>query len=351
MAPSEEVGSHPAQYTRKLWGEGYAADVYDDRYAERYDQLWQENPDWSGEVDNYLESFRQVLTPETRWLDAGCGTGWFLSKFPGIPRAGMDIAPAMLRQAAKANPDALFFREADFRSDVPEWHDSWDLISATGQGWGYVDHLSEIATIIDNWARWLTPTGTLFIQAADLADLTGLERAQYYDIEAPPTDPIAITGVIWSIRDAAGLHPNQIWPSFDLWIRWLRKRFRRIEVVVWPHDPEFLPVPRRLILASAKRLPGDDGPTEIIHRHLHEREAVPGALPGPITVPLDGVPTDAEVPGDDAASESHPLPGPGQPIPGRRLVDQPLSYLIGRVRPTEAAFWSSAWRRVRRRLR
>jgi hypothetical protein len=58
-------------------------------------------------------------------------------------RAGVDLSTAMLARARAANPDARFFREDDIRHDVPEWHDAWDLVSSTGQAWGYVDFIGE----------------------------------------------------------------------------------------------------------------------------------------------------------------------------------------------------------------
>lgn len=363
---------HAEHYTRKLYGEGYVTNLYDDEYAEQYDELWQLNPEWRAEVEHYVESFRQCLDPGDRWLDVGCGTGWFLSQFPGVERAGLDISPAMLRRAEVSNPDALFFRQGDFRVDVPEWHDSWDLVSATGQCWGYVDHISEIATIVDNMAKWTAPEGTLMVQAPDLWDLTGLRRNEHYDTEAPADDPIHIVGVLWSIRDEAGVHPTQIWPQFDVWVRWLSAWFRRIEIVWWPHDPPMLPCPRRLLLATGKREDGDDTPVEIIERDLFGGLRTPrptGEPPKPVVMParvtaaaaagtapiadvVASVETDTHhAPGlrrsDDVPSEPV-VPGPGERIPGRRLLDQPFSYLLGRIRPGDPAFWRALARRVRR---
>ncbi|MHC5820258.1 MAG: methyltransferase domain-containing protein [Nostoc sp.] len=43
-----------------------------------------------------------------KWLEVACGTGYFLSCFPEIERAGLDISPAMLKVAKQANPARIF---------------------------------------------------------------------------------------------------------------------------------------------------------------------------------------------------------------------------------------------------
>src|SRR5882724_9611128 len=87
-------------------------DLYDEAYATSYDERFLLN-DCQVRSDHELEIVSRLLVPGEPWLDVACGTGYVLSRFPGVPRAGLDLAPAMLKQAGEANPDALFLREAD----------------------------------------------------------------------------------------------------------------------------------------------------------------------------------------------------------------------------------------------
>lgn len=352
--------------------------LYGTHYAEVYDGLWQENPLWAPEAEHYLESFRQVLDPGDRWLDVGCGTGWFLSRFPGVRRAGVDLSPAMIERAKAANPDAEFFHEGDIRDDVDAWHGAFDLVSSTGQAWCYVDRLSDIEQVAGNMARWTSPQGRVLLQGPGIRDLTGLPVAEHFDQVAPPRDPVSLTAVTWSFRDDAGLHENMIWPSFDTWVRWFSTWFRHIEIITWPWDPPppVLTMPRRLLVASGKRTDGDDSPVVISERPLFPDQQVdPVAAVGPtlavgpigasgteVLAPPEGAATAAGGPGrsaggvSDGPGHDRPSPAgsedrqhqPGRKIPGQRLVDQPLSYLLGRIQPTRRSFWRSVAKRLRR---
>jgi SAM-dependent methyltransferase len=341
-------------------------ELYGQEYAGQYEHLWQHNPIWAPEAGHYVRTLGSLIEEDTKWLDAGCGTGWFLSQFPGVSRAGVDLSPSMLEHARKANPDALFFRNGDLRDDVPEWHDAWDLVSSTGQAWGYVDTMRDVQTVADNLARWTSPSGTCMVQPPDIFDLTGLVIPYYFHGETPPKGTARITGAIWNYYDEAGVHENQIWPSLDIWVEWLSVHFRTIEVVTWPHDPPFpyLYGGRRLLIARDKRADLDDGSATdvIVHPvpevsaeeagepHASDPEELASSVPVPVPVPVpvaDGERSADPLP--TIYSRDHAVPGlPAGRLPGRGLYDQPLSYLISRVRPFDPAFWRSAARRGRK---
>src|SRR4051794_2982724 len=101
--------------------------LYGPDYAAAYDGDWQESEIWGREAAHHVRTISSLLTPGAEWLDVGCGTGWFLSQFPDVERAGTDYSPSMLDKARVANPSAKFFVENDARVDVPDWHDRWDL--------------------------------------------------------------------------------------------------------------------------------------------------------------------------------------------------------------------------------
>ena len=257
--------------------------LYGGEYAKRFNTIWHDSDIWRPEAENHIRTLQELVKPDTRWLDVGCGTGWMLSHFPDTERAGMDISPSMLAEARAANPTARFFREGDLRDDVPEWHDAWTLVSCNGAPWSYLDSMEEIHQVVKNLAAWTAPDGQCYLGIFDLTDYTGI-KAPY----PPPgqerwIDIPVITGVFWSFYDAGGLHQNMIAPSIEYWIDLFCKEFRKVEILRWPHDPPFLLLPRRLLLASEKRQPGDTSEAEIVFHPVPELPDGPKGLVDPIT--------------------------------------------------------------------
>lgn len=328
--------------------------LYGKSYAEGYAALWQDDDAWQPETRNHLASIAGLVGPGRRWLDVGCGTGYFLSKFPGVERAGTDLSPSMLDEARAANPDALFFREGDFRDDVPEWHDQWDVVTCTGQPWSYLKTIEEFHLLVENLARWTAPDGVCFVPLLDLADLTGISTP-YPPINEPRVlGELVVTGAIWSSNDVGGgVHRNMLAPALGYWLELFSEHFHRVEVVRWPHEPTFLPIARRNVLASGKRRPGEDGPTEIVYHPIPpSTEIAEAEMVEPIHdagASDDGSPIDAMPEAGPVADVHETAEVPVGRLPGRGLYDQPLSYLVGRVRPWSPAFWRSARRRVTRR--
>jgi ubiquinone/menaquinone biosynthesis C-methylase UbiE len=118
--------------------------TYDEQYARTYDERFILSEHYRSKNEFEVEVLTELLQDGGHWLDVACGTGYFLSRFPGVPRAGLDISPAMLARAREANPDALFFREGDFTEDVPEWHGQWDLVTCMWYAYGMVESLAEV---------------------------------------------------------------------------------------------------------------------------------------------------------------------------------------------------------------
>lgn len=320
--------------------------LYGGDYAARYDQIWQESDRWGAEAGHHLRSLRELVGPETRWLDVGCGTGWNLSHFPGVTRGGLDLSPDMLAQARTANPDALFLREGDIRDDVEEWHDAWDLVTCTGQPWSYLRTMDEIESALTNLARWTAPDGTCWAPMGDLTDLTGQPVHVPLPGEPPLDDAPMITGVIWSLHESQRDHIHMIWPSVGWCVGVMARHFRRVEIRRWPHDPPWIPVARRVLVATEKRRPGDDTPATIVEHPVPEPDPVE---PGPD--PVEPEPAPDPVAAVEPVGPVGPVATvePSGRIAGRRLVDQPFSYVVGRIRPWNPAFWRSVALRVRSR--
>src|SRR5579862_2017204 len=99
--------------------------LYDSSYAASYDEKFLEKAPIDADTGYQLELLRSMLTPGVRWLDAACGTGYFLARFPETARAGLDISPAMLEIARERNP-GVELRRHDFRDPLPEWQGSFD---------------------------------------------------------------------------------------------------------------------------------------------------------------------------------------------------------------------------------
>lgn len=305
--------------------------LYGSHYADLYNGLWEESDTWAPETRLHVEWLSRCIDPNVRWLDVGCGTGWILSQFPDIMRAGIDLSPSMLERARAANPGALEFRQGDIRDDIPDWFGSWDLVSSTGHAWCYVSSIDEVETIAENMARWAAPTGTVFVQPPDLCDLTGHQLSYDFTGGPPGQGNLAITGVVWSFTDEGGVHENMIWPSLDVWVGWYSKWFHRVEVHTWPHEPEFLPCPRKILIARGKRAPGDMEPAEV---YFH---------PGP------GQP-DQEVQVFTSSVTPEPLSQGTNATEPVRLVDRPLSHLIERAAPWRPELWRALRHRGRRLL-
>jgi SAM-dependent methyltransferase len=256
--------------------------LYGGQYAKRFNKIWHESEMWEPEAGHHITTLTSLIGPDTRWLDVGCGTGWMLSRFPDTTRAGMDISPSMLAEARKANPSAEFFREGDIRQDVPEWHDAWDLVTCNGAPWSYLDTMEEIHQVARNLAAWTAPGGRCLMGIFDLEDYTGIKAPYPAPGEERWIDIPVITGVFWSFYDAGGLHQNMIAPSMEYWIDLFSQHFRKVEIVRWPHDPPFLLLPRRNLLASEKREPGDETPAEVVFHPVPELADGPKGLLEPI---------------------------------------------------------------------
>ena len=134
-----------------------AAPVYD-----RFRGVWAKGI--MGRAETYLEReiLPRLMTPETRILDLGSGTGVNLARLrrlelPFARYVGLDLTPAMLAQA-QAKPDrhtAAAFLQGDIWR-LPFAESSFDLVIST---WAF-SHLWPPHQIFDEVDRVLDPKGT-----------------------------------------------------------------------------------------------------------------------------------------------------------------------------------------------
>jgi SAM-dependent methyltransferase len=349
-------------------------ELYDPDTARTYNERWHGNP-WGNDTQHLAEAIGRRVHEGVRWLDVGCGTGHFLSRFPGIQRAGTDLSPSMLAEARAASPDALFFEEWDFRNDNPAWRDGFTLITCTGEPWSYVDTIAETERFVANLANWTAPGGTCLLAAQDPLDLTGMRLPYYIPGEPGFPGEITLKAVVWSMSDRShehipeiGVkwHHDMVWPLLEHWIATFGLYFRTIIIETLPHDPPWLNTPRRVLIAKDKRGSGDLTPVNVIHTnagmaynemvapvdqaeeaHVSEPEASPEApapmAPAPVSEP--------EAPHQEPPAAARATTEPDAPAGPIPLRDIPIGRFAAKFKPWKPSFYKSAARRGYRRLR
>ncbi|MCB9185948.1 MAG: class I SAM-dependent methyltransferase [Flavobacteriales bacterium] len=233
----------------------YHIPPYSEEYADRYDGLWPENPDYEKETRFHIETINSLITPNGQWLDVGCGTGYFLSQFKGVKRAGIDISEPMLNKARTSNSDAMFFKTHDICESNVDWNDKWDLVTCTGQPWSYLNHIELIKQTVENLYTWTRKeSGVCMLTPIDVLDMFNLKPEYWYsNSHFQKNVPTAINAIIWSLHeiDSGSKHDHLIYPNFDQWIRWFSLYFNTIEVTHWPI--EGYNIPRRCIICRDKK--------------------------------------------------------------------------------------------------
>jgi SAM-dependent methyltransferase len=247
-------------------------DLYDQPYAEAYDQrfLLDAWPKQGAEFE--LEIIRRCLPKGSRWLDVGCGTGWFLSKVPNVERAGLDLSPAMVARSREANPGASFIEERSFLDDEPSWHGQWDLVTCLWQPYNYVDDVTQVELLLKNMAGWTKPGGAVFIPVVDLEDIRPHVDVPY---EVEPDvwgGTIALTSITWTWHEpgTGKVHQHLVAPQAGHFVRVLSTWFRKVEVLRYP-PTEPGGVPRKAILATERRGSDDDGADAVVIWHEKPR--------------------------------------------------------------------------------
>jgi len=208
-------------------------DTYDEEYAKFYNQKFILNERSREAVEFELKTIGRLLDGGGEWLDVACGTGYYLSRFPGVPRAGLDISPAMLDLARQANPDAVFMELGDFRHPYPEWKGRWALVTCTWYSYCLVESMAEVERLIENLASWTSNRGTCFLPMCDPERLTEGVRLPYLTPEAAIYGgKLLITGVIWTwIEESGKQHRNILAPHVDHMVELFREHFDSVEVI------------------------------------------------------------------------------------------------------------------------
>jgi SAM-dependent methyltransferase len=211
--------------------------LYDAAYARVYEEKFLCSEATRRDAEFEATVLSGLLSAAMSWLDVACGTGYFLSKFPQAVRAGLDVSPAMLEIARKANP-GVPFREGDFRDDIPEWRDRWSLVSCMWYAYGLVDSMREIRSVFRNLAAWTSPEGTCFVPIVDARQISRVDLPNLVPNSTP--GEIRIDAVVWSYIQDGGekLHAHMIAPQLEVMLEIFRTNFADVELIRYPRpDP------------------------------------------------------------------------------------------------------------------
>lgn len=226
--------------------------VYDREYAERYENQFLFDDSARPKYELEVDLMRRLVRPDDRWLDVACGTGHFLSLFPGVRRAGLDLSPGMLEVARRANP-GVDFTEGDFRQPRPAWENAWTFVSCMWYAYCLVETTADIRALVRNLAAWTAPEG-----GRCFLPLFHPEKACKTVIPYDGVDFMGghfrVTGIIWNFVEPDGkTHDSLISPQTEYMVELFEPYFESVEVITY--HKERVVTPFKAILASGKRAP------------------------------------------------------------------------------------------------
>lgn len=222
--------------------------IYGAVYAASYDDKFLHGEHYEEATAFELQWLREHLPPRARWLDVACGTGWFLSRFPEVARCGLDLSPAMLDHARRANPGVPFL-EADFRDAHPQLDGQWELVTLMWWAYCYAGSVAAIRKTVANLASWTAPGGSCFVPICDPEELCQTRIAN----QLGGTE---ITAVVWNWTDegCGVLHENLIAPHRDYLVRLFEPHFETVEILDYPQfRTDAVGGVRRVIWAQGRR--------------------------------------------------------------------------------------------------
>lgn len=211
-------------------------DTYDQQYAREYDDTFL-RAEWAkNSVAFQLEVVKGLLAEARNWLDVACGTGFFLSHFPEIERAGLDMSPAMLQFARKKN-QGVDFCQGNFFDEFPQWEGKWDLVSCMWWAYCLVESMAQVERLIGNLARWTSDRGKCFFPLCNPRkfDTESIKTPYYVDSDVPGR--VIITGIIWTwIQQNGKRHDSMVSPQIEHVAEMFAQHFTSVEIVEGPLD-------------------------------------------------------------------------------------------------------------------
>lgn len=210
-------------------------DTYDAQYAEEYDRTFLHDAWTKDSVAYQIELLSSLLARARNWLDVACGTGYVLSRFPHVDRAGLDLSPDMLAKARARNPSVPFLQR-DYREPYPAWNEKWDVVSCMWWAYCFSETMTDIQRLIGRLADWTSPEGVCFLPLCNPQKFDRHNtRIPYIDVRVPGR--CMITGVTWSwIQENGKRHDDMLSPQVDHLIAMFRQHFEQVEISEGPLD-------------------------------------------------------------------------------------------------------------------
>lgn len=234
-------------------------DLYDAAYARSYDAKFLHADIAKADTAHEVSMLQSLLRTKHTWLDVACGTGYFLSCFPQVARAGLDLSPAMLALARAANPNVPCY-EASYLETRPLWNNQWDLVTCMWYAYGLVRTMDDLAQLVANLASWTSPQGTCFLPLADPQLIAGVS------LPTPKTGSwpgqICVTGITWTYLEDDGkkVHSHQFAPHVDFMRELFAQWFESVELHTYPPHPQDGSFRRALVASRKRLLPGPSAP-------------------------------------------------------------------------------------------
>ena len=154
-------------------------DIYDDFYANIYDQLVFSHIKDNYEIGKIIEKTHP--TQESIILDVGCGTGHHVAALEGqhIPAVGIDISSSMIRKAKEMYPQYNFM-QGDVLQAMQFKSNSFTHILCL---YFTLYYFQDKLTFFKNCMHWLMPGGCLVIHIVD---------REMFDPVIPPANPLLL---------------------------------------------------------------------------------------------------------------------------------------------------------------
>lgn len=200
------------------------ASIYDDAYAERYDELYLYPWRQKHQVNlRHLAGLLPRLPPRPRWLDLACGQAWHFAQLPDtIAKFGVDLSLAQLRRARRRSPGARFVQADMSRVAFPEA--AFDLVTAFWAGYCYLDDEARIEALFRQAVRWTRPGGALYVEVLPPSHLASFNASRYAAATSFRVTPRTPDYGKWAYEDSGGTH-EMTSPPVERFQEWLAPGF------------------------------------------------------------------------------------------------------------------------------
>lgn len=228
---------------------------YDKNYSKNYENLWINYPLYKNEKNIILRTLSNYLIDSERtWLDAGCGTGFFLNYFNQIKtKAGFDKSETMLEIAKSKNSNTLFLEQHDISNSNSKWNNQWDIVSCVGQPWSYLANIQLIEKTVYNLYNWTSIDGICILTPDEVIHKSS------YDFLNNANASFFLNATIHSYIDhGCGEHKHLIFPFIDQWVIWFSKYFKKINLNIYDTKNEINRKCYVLICENKKSIPNND---------------------------------------------------------------------------------------------